>query len=266
MKAVRAAVFVLATLLFALPIVPSVADGATSCANVAAVNPTHPSFTAAVVATSGAIITGNIDASTCDVGVFVPNTVSDVKISASVHDANQYGIFADGGASGEPNATDVFVTGSTIYNIGNHNNGVFSPNGVQTGVGIYFSNGVTGDIIGNTIYNYQKGGIVVFDFTGGVKDNTVTGLGPVKFIAQNGIQLGFPLQGYYFPASNVVNVAGNAVTGNIYTEGSTAGGVPYVSTGILVFASSGSVGILQSSIHTTNDVSQNQADVVVSVA
>jgi len=266
MKTTRIALSVAAIILFSFLVVPSVAVRATNCITVSAVNPNNPSLTAAVVATSGTTITGNIDASTCDVGVFVPNTVSDVTISATIHDANQYGVFADGGVSGQPNATDVFITGSTIFNVGNHNNGVFSPNGVQTGIGIYFSNGVTGSISGNKIYNYQKGGIVVFDFTGSVTDNTVTGLGPVKFIAQNGIQLGYPEQGRYFPASNVVSVAGNVVTGNIYTEGGTAGGNPYVSTGILVYASSGPVGELQSSIQTTNEVSQNQADVVVSVA
>jgi hypothetical protein len=267
MKTTHIALSVAAIVLFSFLVVPSVAVRATTCTTVLAVNPDHSTFTAAVVATSGATITGDIDASGCNVGVFVPNTVSDVRISATIHDANQYGVFADGGSFGQTNATNVFVMDSIIYNIGNHNSsGAFSPNGVQTGVGIYFSNGATGSIIGNTISNYQKGGIVVFDFTGSVKDNIVTGLGPVNFIAQNGIQLGLPEQGYYFPASNAVNVEGNIVTGNIYTQGYTAGGHPFVSTGILVFASSGSAGELQSSIHITNEVSQNQADVVVSVA
>jgi hypothetical protein len=243
----------------------SAAAGASTCVTVTPVNLGTP-ITAAVVATSGESITGNIDASGCDVGVFIPNTVSDVTVSATIHDANQYGVFADGGVYGEPNATSIAVQGSTVYDIGNHVNGVFSPNGVQTGFGVYFSAGVTGSITGNTIYNYQKGGIVVFYLTGPVTDNNVTGLGPVKFIAQNGIQLGYPQPGLFFPSSNVAGVAGNTVTGNVYTEGYTAGGDPFVATGILVYASSGNSGSLNAAIHTTNTVYGNQANVVVSVA
>jgi hypothetical protein len=51
----------------------------------------------------------------------------------------------------------------------------------------------TGIINGNSILEYQKGGIVA-DCAGTnvtIPNNVVTGEGPVNYIAQNGIQLGY---------------------------------------------------------------------------
>ena len=54
-----------------------------------------------------------------------------------------------------------------------------------------------GKIEGNSISLYQKGGITA-NGAGtdvNIKDNRVNGLGPVPFIAQNGIQIGFGANG-----------------------------------------------------------------------
>ena len=56
--------------------------------------------------------------------------------------------------------------------------------------------------------------------TATIKNNTVTGQGPVDYIAQNGIQLGYAAKG---------TVTGNTVTGNAYTGANLAS-----SAGILV--------------------------------
>ncbi len=67
--------------------------------------------------------------------------------------------------------------------------------GVQAGVGIYaFSdngNARTLEVTGNNIYDFQKNATVFAgaDLSARVDSNTITGAGPVSFIAQNGIQL-----------------------------------------------------------------------------
>jgi hypothetical protein len=88
--------------------------------------------------------------------------------------------------------------------------------------GFFEASAVTGQISGNQIAGYQKGGIV----TNGpgvqvtVTDNTVTGDGHVTFIAQNGIQVG------YGAAASVMrnNVSGNSYIG-FPGDGSASDGV-----------------------------------------
>ncbi len=226
---------------------------ASSCTPVL---PTDQKFgsspTAAVVATSGTV-SGDVNATGCDIGVYVP-AGSQVTVTATIHDANQAGVFNDGG--------NVTISGSTVSNTGNHAGSSFAPNGVQTGIGVYYSEASIGSITGNTIDQYQKGGIVIRDLDSVyVTDNTVTGLGPFGFIAQNGIELGFGLPGATLSEENVGHVTGNTVTGNLYTQQASKG---YVSTGILAEAISGSHnGLLESALQTSNTVSKNQANVYV---
>lgn len=73
----------------------------------------------------------------------------------------------------------------------------------------------------NTITGYQKTGILVNgDVAADVWANTITGLGPVNYIAQNGIQLGWGAMG---------SVYDNIISGNEYT------GSGWTSAGILLF-------------------------------
>lgn len=76
----------------------------------------------------------------------------------------------------------------------------------------------------------------------------MTGLGPVPFIAQNGIQFGF--------GATVVSLRGNTVTGNHYTQGASKG---YVSAGILLYQADlrTNVGEIASSNHSY----RNQANI-----
>jgi len=224
-------------LLISASIVAVVAFGvraATVCAPV--VTSRGPLTTAAIDQTSGII-----DASGCDIGDYI---ISNLTVSSlTVHDANQYGIFVDS----QLGSITVSITGATVSNIGAHTGTTFTPNGVQTGIGIIFDSGASGPLAQGTITSsmiseYQKGGIVINHNSNVTTiNNSVTGLGPVSFIAQNGIE-------YARDAMGVIR--GNTVSDNFYTgktgllaDGSPCGGLSqptcppgrqYVSTGILL--------------------------------
>ena len=154
---------------------------------------------------------------------------------ADISGALYYGIVA--------NAADVNVTGSAIHNIGDKP----SFNGMQRGVGVFYttldqSNDVkyqngdksfvttggaaTGKLVGNVITSYQKTGVAANGPGASVtvQDNQVTGLGPVGFIAQNGIQVSRGATGL---------VTGNAVSGHWYTP------ADWTSCGLIFFQADG---------------------------
>jgi hypothetical protein len=127
--------------------------------------------------------------------------------NANVHGARYFGIVNNG--------AHVEVEDSTVSDIGE------KPfNGTQHGVAIYWAIGSSakGSIHGNYIWNYQKGGIVVngANSSADIRKNTVIGLGPVNFIAQNGIQAGYGAD---------TEIQENTVVGNSYTgAGQTSSG------------------------------------------
>jgi hypothetical protein len=181
-----------------------------------------------------------VDASGCDIGVYL--TIGGGTITGvTIHDANQYGLFDDG--------ANLSVTNGTITNTGNHSASGFAPNGVQTGIGILFAEGSHGTIDSNTVASYQKGGISVdgcnpakrpgcvgtLPTSVTVTNNTVAGMGPVDFIAANGVQVS---------RGAVGDVRGNTVSDNFYRGeagvGPNAGGqnpegFEYISVGLLLF-------------------------------
>ena len=153
-------------------------------------------------------LSGDVDATGCNIGVYYSSGVSGHVENANVHGANYFGIVNNG--------AHVDVRNSSVSDIGE------KPfNGTQHGVAMYwaFGSSAQGDIEGNYVWNYQKGGIVV-NGTGSfshIRQNTVIGLGPVDFIAQNGIQAGFGAD---------TEISQNTVTGNSYTgpnDASSAG-------------------------------------------
>ncbi len=99
--------------------------------------------------------------------------------------------------------------------------------GCQAGIGIAMyadtvGDPTTGEISGNTVVDYQKGGIVV-NIAGAVatvERNLVVGVGPTHVIAQNGIQFGFG-------AGGVATL--NTVLGHAYDDGF------WTSAGILLY-------------------------------
>ncbi len=80
-------------------------------------------------------------------------------------------------------------------------------------------------VSGNTISDYQKTGIVANgDVLATITNNTVTGSGPINYIAQNGVQVGF---------GGSATIKGNTVSGNWYTPASD------VACGILLYQATG---------------------------
>ncbi len=177
----------------------------------------------------GGSVSGSLDATGCDIGVYFA-TPGSVTAGAQISGARYFGVVNDG--------TSVMVEGASVHDIGN------KPfDGTQHGVAIYFTNGGTGTIDGNVVSAYQKGGIVVNGTNGTngaattatITNNTVIGLGPVAFIAGNGIQVS---------RGAVAEVRGNTISDNFYTGeagvGPNAGGQnpegwEFFSTGLLLF-------------------------------
>ena len=98
----------------------------------------------------GGNVTGELDATGCNIGVYYGHGSTGSVDRADVHGANYFGVVNNGGI--------VSVTSSTVTQIGEP---VF--NGTQHGVGIYFAveGNSTGTITANHVTNYQKNGIVV---------------------------------------------------------------------------------------------------------
>ena len=173
----------------------------------------------------GGPVTGALDATGCNIGVYLDATTTTGSVgSADISGANYYGIVVNG--------VSADVTNSTIHNIGD------SPlSGNQHGNAILYVNGASGTISGNTVYFFQKNGITVSgrnaDQFGGlyqgvtsasVLNNVVTGEGKIDYIAQNGIQISY---------GGSALVRGNTVSGFWYTPATVT------SCGLLFFQAGG---------------------------
>lgn len=176
------------------------------------------------------VVTGPVDATGCHIGVYFDQTGS--IAAADIHGATYFGVVVNG----DVHAVNVDIRDSRIHDIGE-----VPQNGSQHGVAIYYrglGNGfAAGNIEDNVVSGYQKGGITVNGANTSVNSlgNVVTGLGPVDFIAQNGIQYGFGSNG---------TIRGNRITGNFYTGtvgvgpnpgGENPPGWEYFSAGLLLY-------------------------------
>lgn len=171
-------------------------------------------LTAAVIDPPGTY-TAVLNASPCNIGVYYSPGVHGRVVNSEIYGANYFGIVNNG--------AQVTVTKSFVHDIGE-----VPFNGTQHGVGIYFAyaSGATGSITNNRITRYQKGGIAVTGLgdSAQIAHNTVIGLGPVDFIAQNGIELGAGAKG---------SITNNNVSDNSYTGPNFAS-----SGGIILFGGS----------------------------
>ena len=104
--------------------------------------------------------------------------------------------------------------------------------GCQEGVGIEIRNppfdrhgrDVAVSITGNVVTGYQKAGIVANGSVVVLIDkNTVTGAGPIGYIAQNGVQIGFGGAGL---------VSRNKISGNSYTGPDLGCGILFFQAGL----------------------------------
>jgi hypothetical protein len=171
----------------------------------------------------GGVVTGDLDATGCNIGVYYGPTSTGSVSSANIHGANYYGVVV--------NAAAVDVTNTQIHDIGEN-----PFNGSQHGVGVLYTTinqaggitgtAATGTLSGSTITKYQKNGVVVSGLHAVVKvlSNTVTGEGHIDYIAQNGIQVSYGASG---------TVTGNTVSANWYT------GPTYTACGLLFYQAGG---------------------------
>ena len=194
-------------------------------------------------------VTGEVDATDCNIGVYYAQGTSGSVSGANIHGANYFGVVV--------NAAAVNVMNSSIHDIGE------APlNGAQHGVGVFYTTlnpnttstgpAATGTVSGNVFTKYQKGGIVVNGPGAAVtiSGNTVTGEGPMAYTAQNGIQLGRGATG---------TIIDNTVTGNAYTGANNAS-----SSGILVFGGGRYGDALTTGVSITrNTVTNNDMGVYV---
>jgi hypothetical protein len=161
---------------------------ATTCTSTTFERDERP-LTAAVIGTPVPISRAIIDATGCDIGIYYGPGITGSMDQSSIAGASYFGVVNDGGA--------VDVTRSSVSNIGDR---PFS--GAQHGNAIFYitehvqnvpTGSASGTISGNSVSLYQKGGIIVrgLNASASIVNNTVTGLGAVDFIAQNGIQVSF---------------------------------------------------------------------------
>jgi hypothetical protein len=166
----------------------------------------------------GGAVTGPLDATGCNIGAYNPTSVNNADISG----ANYYGVVVNG--------ESVNVTNSLVHNIGE-----VPLNGSQHGNAVLYINGAHGTISGNTVSRYQKNGITVSGNDAAnnaantgtsvtVQDNTVTGEGPINYIAQNGIQISY---------GATAKVIGNDVSRNNYAPSKVT------ACGLLIYKAAG---------------------------
>ncbi len=174
---------------------------------IMAVDPSLGHFTGGVIQNGGAVAN-------------VTNLVVTVSGLADICDAGANrlrGVLFDG-ASGS-------ITNVKALNINQGASGCQEGNAIE--VRNFGSSATTNRVTidGNTVTGYQKTGIVANgDVDATITNNVVDGLGPVGYIARNGIQIGFGGTGM---------VKRNQVSGNSYTGSSDASG------GILVVGGPG---------------------------
>ncbi|MEA2668236.1 MAG: hypothetical protein QOJ33_1170, partial [Chloroflexota bacterium] len=182
-------------------------------------------FLSALLINPASVVTGAVDAAgVCDIAVYYNalgggGTVEGATISNAIY----YGVLDNNSGA------QVDVRDSNIKQIGDA-----TFDGSQHGVGIaYTGSSANGTVDNNTISLYQKNGMAMKNgAVVSVTNNTVTGRGRTKVIAQNGIE---------FYQATSPNLTGNTVSMNIYTQntsctpgcvGSTTG---VTATGFLLF-------------------------------
>lgn len=181
-------------------------------------------LTAAIV-NPQAPVTGTVDASGCNIGVYFDEGAGEVS-GATISGADYYGVAVNGI---ERDVGPIDITGTSIHGIhdeplsgANHGTGVIFTTLEIQGAGHGGEHSATGTVSASTITEYQKNGVTINGpgTAVGVQDNILTGLGPTEITAQIGVQIS---------RGATALVAGNAIAGNFYTPRSgTACGLTYL--------------------------------------
>jgi parallel beta helix pectate lyase-like protein len=165
----------------------------------------------------GGPVTGTLDATGCDIGVYYDPSMPPGDVNGgAISGARYFGVVVNGGRRD--------VVHSSVSNIGDTPFG-----GSQHGIGIYYTGEsgtpTSGIVSDDNVSRYQKGGIVATqEASVSITNNTVTGFGPVDFIAQNGIQVSY---------GATAEVSGNSIYNNDYTPKA------YIACGLLLYQASG---------------------------
>lgn len=161
--------------------------------------------------------TGTVDATGCDIAVYFNDGLDHTINNATIQNAFYYGVLT------RNTGTTATITNSEIKFIGDGVNGFFLPTGAQHGVGAAWRNGSDGTLDNTYVHQYQKNGVLVANpgTNVTVSNSDVQGLGPVNFIAQNGVQ---------YSDHSAGEVRNNLIEDNEYT-----GPQNTFSTGLLLF-------------------------------
>jgi hypothetical protein len=176
--------------------------------SITGVDPDDGHFVGAVVANGGAV-------------AHVTDLIVTVDGLADVCDDGAdrlRGILFDGAAGS--------ITNSHAIDINQGESGCQEGNGIEARNAPFDTTGpdLSVTVSGNVVTGYQKTGILANgSVIATIRDNTVTGAGPIDYIAQNGVQVGFGGSGL---------VRGNTISGNHYTG-------PDLGCGILFFMADG---------------------------
>jgi hypothetical protein len=164
-----------------------------------------------------AATTGVVDATGCDIAIYFNDGAAHTVTGATIQNAFYYGVLT------RNPGTTADISNSEIRFIGDGVNGTFLPTGTQHGVGAAWRNGSAGSLDHTYVHQYQKNGLLVANpgTNVSVTDSHVQGLGPVMFIAQNGVQYSDHSAGL---------VRGNLIEDNEYT-----GPQNTFSTGLLLY-------------------------------
>lgn len=177
--------------------------------SITAVDPVGGHFLGAVVRNGGAV-------------AHVTNLTVTASGLADVCDAGNdrlRGILLDGAAGS--------ITGNTVVDINQGMSGCQEGNAIEVRNAPFDNTGsdLAVTIADNVIAGYQKNGITANGSVAAtITGNSVTGAGPVNYIAQNGIQIGFGGSAF---------LQDNSVSGNDYTPSS------FVACGLLYFEADG---------------------------
>jgi hypothetical protein len=193
---------------------------AAACIPTGALDRDGTPLTARVVNPAG-VVTGTIDATGCEVGVYFGQGHGRVS-EAEVFGARYYGVLVDGNL----NDVSVDVSNSSFHDIGE-----VPRTNVRHGQGVAYRSfdggSATGTASGNRVWGFQEAGMNMtgpgstVTFSG----NRIIGPGPQSVIEQNGIQVIFGAHG---------TVRGNKISGMSFTGPDFA-----PSTGILVVGGPG---------------------------
>jgi hypothetical protein len=164
-----------------------------------------------------AAVTGTVDATGCDIAVYFNDGQDHTVGGATIQNAFYYGVLT------RNPGTTANISNSEIKNIGDAVGSTFLPTGAQHGVGAAWRGGSDGTLDTTYVHQYQKNGVLVANpgTNVTVSNSHVQGLGPVNFIAQNGVQ---------YSDHSAGEVRNNLIEDNEYT-----GPQNTFSTGLLLF-------------------------------